>query len=122
MAPRRATKLDVKKVTPPTATQLKYIQCVQRIFAKQHFQLLRLDFGINFCDPYSKIFVEDVDVNEIDSRTKNEAAGLLKEQRLDIFLHLMNKLVSSNRFVGQSLMQSILELVLVSRSASDCSI
>lgn len=114
MAPRRTTKVNVKKVTP-TAIQLKYVHCVQRIFAQQHFELLRLDFGTNFCDPHSKVFVEDVDVNEIDSRTKNEAAGLLKEKRVDIFLHLVNKLVSSNRFVGQSVMQSILELILVSR-------
>lgn len=115
MPPRRASKV-VKKTVPPSATpvQLKCIECVQRIFAQQHFQQLRLDFGTKNFDPFSKIFLENPEVNEIDIRTKNEASVLLKEQRVDIFLHFINKIVSSNQFVGFAIMQSILELILVS--------
>lgn len=115
MPARRASKKEpATAANPPNSTQLKFIKCVQIIFAKQHFQQLRLDFGANYFDPYSKIFSEDADVCEIDSRMKNETLILLKEQRLDIFLHSTNKFTSSNRFIGTTLIQSILELILVS--------
>lgn len=120
MAPRRASTSGPRKVPPlivtstPSAIQLKCIRCVQRTFAKQHFQQLRLDYGKNFFDPYNKIFVDDVVVSEIDICTRNEGQLLLKEQRFDIFLHFMNKLVSSNQMPGAVLIQSVLELILVS--------
>lgn len=114
--PRRASK--VAKIDPPNETELKCIQCVQTIFAKQHFQQLRLDFGLNYFDPYNKILLDDVDVHEIDFRTKNEMCALLKEQHLDTFLHALNKLASSNQFIGTSLIVSILEFILVSKDSS----
>lgn len=97
---------------PPNTNQTKYIHCVQTIFAKQHFQQLRLDFSTNIFDPYSKIFL---DVNVFEIENKNEVLEFLKQQRPDVFLHVMNKLVSSNKFAGQTPLQSILELILVSK-------
>lgn len=118
MPSRRISKEDPPKASNSlNSTQLKCIKCVQTIFAKQYFQQLRLDFGTNYFDPYSKIFLEDVDVCEIDNQMKKEALIPLKEQRLDLFLHFMNKFVSSNRFVGPNLIQSILELILVSKKS-----
>ncbi len=104
---------------PPNSTQLKCIECVQKTYAKQHFEQLRLDFATTFgFDPFSKIFLDDVDVCEIEIRTRNDALVLLREQRLDVWLHSMYKFVSSNRFPGIALVQAILELILVTTFTS----
>ncbi|KAJ6643650.1 hypothetical protein Bhyg_08613, partial [Pseudolycoriella hygida] len=91
---------------------LKFLRSLQTIFSRQHFQQLRLDYPTNDFDPYSKIFLEVKDIDEIDSRVKKEAMALLKEQRIEVFLHFVNKLVSSNMFIGLALVQSILEVIL----------
>lgn len=59
------------------------------------------------------MFDTNVDVAEIDVPMRNEAMILLKEQRFDIWLHYLNKCTSANRFVGATLLQSVLELILV---------
>lgn len=113
MAPRKQKSVE-KPVSQPNDTQLRLTHNLQITLAKHYFKQLKLDYGTNiFADPNSKIFLEDVNVFEIDTRMKKEALVLLKEQRLDIFLHLINKFISSNRFVG-CLMQSLLEMILVS--------
>ncbi|KAG4069453.1 hypothetical protein HA402_001752 [Bradysia odoriphaga] len=125
MPPRRPTTTGKSKapkavaVDPPSAIQLKFIQAVQRTFGKQHFQQLRLDFEKNFFDPFNKIFMEDVVVSPVDISVRKEGQLFLKEQRFDIFLHFMNKLVSANQFPDTDLIQSVLELILTINRKSD---
>lgn len=112
--PTRKKQIKTVENSPPNSTQLRLVNQMKVILARQYFKQLKLlDYVNCFVDPNSKIFLEDVNLFEIDTRIKNEALLLAKEQRSDIFLKFINKLVSSNRFVG-SLAQSTLELILVS--------
>lgn len=112
MAPRKK-QIKIVENEPPNAIQLRLINQLKDILSKQYFKQAKLDYANFFADPNSKILLENVNVFEIDTRLKNEALLLQKEQRFDIFLHLINKFVSSNRFVG-SIIQTTLELILVS--------
>lgn len=50
----------------------KFLNHLKTTLAKQYFQQLKLDINC-FADPNSVIFLENVDVFEIDNRMKNDA-------------------------------------------------
>lgn len=96
----------------------KHVKNLQIILCRQYFKQLKLDYPVTFtADPDNKLPL-DVNVFEVDVRMKKDVMALRREGRHDIFLHLVNKLASSNRFVGLTILEALLELILVSDSVS----